>query len=93
MTIKVTVNPNPFNAELLLLIHAGFTINVVIRLLAESGSVVRIASGTLRTGDNEIKMDKLHRYAAGHYRLEIKLLNGDLLQTIPLVKHTVLSAL
>ena len=91
MTLKVTVKPNPFNAELLLSMHAVFTVNVVIRLLAESGNVVRITSGTLRAGDNEIKLDKLHRYAAGHYRLEIKLLNGDLLETVPLVKHTVLT--
>jgi len=86
MKLKVIVNPHPFTSELSLLIQGNFDINVVIRLIDSSGTVIRITSGALKKGDNKMKIDKLQRYAAGAYRLEIKLLNGDLLETIQLVK-------
>jgi len=86
MKLKVIVNPHPFTSELFLLIQGNFDINVVIRLIDSRGTVIRITSGTLKKGDNEIKIDGLQHYAAGNYRLEIKLLNGDLLENIHIVK-------
>jgi len=86
MKLKVIVNPHPFTSELFLLIQGNFDINVVIRLIDGRDTVIRITSGALKKGDNEIKIDGLQRYAAGNYRLEIKLLNGDLLENIHIVK-------
>jgi hypothetical protein len=86
MKLKVIVNPHPFTSELSLLIQGNFDINVVIRLIDSSGKVIRIVSGTLKKGDNAMKIDGLQPYRSGNYRLEIKLLNGDLLENIQLVK-------
>ncbi len=93
MKLTVSVKPNPFVAELFVSIQAAFTVNVVIRLIADSEKVIKITPGTLKKGENEIIISNLQQYAAGNYRLEIKLLNGDLLQNIQLTKHTILTAL
>ena len=86
MKLKVTVNPNPFTSELAVFIHCYFTVNTVLRLINSTGTVIRVTSYTVNQGENEIKIDKLGRYATGDYFLEVKLLNGDLLEKISLVK-------
>jgi len=86
MKLKVAVNPNPFTSELVVFIHGQFTMNVVIRLMSNAGGVVRVTSVTVNKGENEIKIKNLGRYATGNYLLEVKLLNGDLLEAIQLVK-------
>jgi hypothetical protein len=86
MKLKVIVDPHPFTSELLLLIQGNFDINVVIRLIDSSGKLIKITSGTLKKGDNEMTIDGLQAYRSGEYRLEIRLLNGDLLENIQLVK-------
>jgi hypothetical protein len=86
MKLKVTVNPNPFTAELSVLIHGHFDMNIVIRLTNSKDTVIRITSFTLKKGENKVKIGNLQRYATGNYRLELKMLNGDLLETIKLVK-------
>ena len=86
MKFKVTVNPNPFTSELAVLIDGHFTVNAVLRLLNSDGTVIRVAGYTVNKGDNRIQMDNLGRYATGAYTLEVKLLNGDLLEKINLVK-------
>jgi len=86
MKLKVTVNPNPFTSELAVLIDGHFTLNAVLRLLNSAGNVVRITSCTVNEGNNRLSMDNLGKYASGQYTLEIKLLNGDLLESIALQK-------
>ncbi|MEO6315219.1 MAG: hypothetical protein ABIU63_08235 [Chitinophagaceae bacterium] len=86
MNLKVSVNPNPFTSELSITIYGQFTVNAVIRLLNSSGTVVRVTGCTVDTGDNQIKIKNLGKYATGDYFLELKLLNGDLLETIQLAK-------
>jgi len=86
MKLKVVVNPNPFTSELAVFIHGHFTMNAVLRLMSSAGGVIRVTSITVNKGDNEIKIKNLGKYATGNYLLEVKLLNGDLLETIKLVK-------
>lgn len=86
MKLKVTVNPNPFTSELAIFIQGHFTVNTVLRLINSGGTVVRVAAYTVNKGENNIKINNLGRYATGDYFLEVKLLNGDLLEMISLVK-------
>ncbi|MEP6725147.1 MAG: T9SS type A sorting domain-containing protein [Bacteroidota bacterium] len=86
MKLKVTVNPNPFTSELAVFIYGHFTVNTVLRLINSTGAIIRVTGYTVNKGDNEIKIDNLGRYASGNYFLEVKLLNGDLLEMISLVK-------
>jgi hypothetical protein len=86
MKLKVIVSPNPFTTELLVFIHVHFAMNIVIRLTNSKDTVIRIAACTLKTGENKVRIGNLQRYAAGNYHLVVKLLNGDLVQTINLVK-------
>ncbi|MEP6746536.1 MAG: hypothetical protein ABJB86_02355 [Bacteroidota bacterium] len=86
MKLKVTVNPDPFIAELSVVIQGLFTMNIVIRLANSKGTVIRITACTLKKGENKIQIGNLQRYAAGNYQLEVKTLNGDLVETINLVK-------
>jgi len=87
MKLNVTVNPNPFTSELAVFIHGQFTVNTVLRLINSSGTVIRVTGYTVNKGENKIKIDNPGRYATGDYFLEVKLLNGDLLETISLVKR------
>jgi hypothetical protein len=86
MKLKVIVNPHPFTSELWLLIQGNFDVNVVIRLIDSSGNLIKIVSGTLKKGDNNISITDLQSYPPGSYQLEIRLLNGDLLESLGLVK-------
>ncbi len=86
MKSKVTVNPNPFTSALVINIHGLFSMNIVIRLINSNGTVIRTIGYTVEKGDNKVIIDKLERYVVGAYYLEIKLLTGDLLNTIKLVK-------
>jgi hypothetical protein len=61
-------------------------VNIVFRLTNSRHTVIRMAACTLKKGENKVKIGNLQRYATGHYHLEVKLLNGDLLETISLVK-------
>ncbi|MFT3935644.1 MAG: T9SS type A sorting domain-containing protein [Chitinophagaceae bacterium] len=86
MKLMVTVNPNPFTSSLVIYIKAHFTVNTVLRLLNQNGTVIRVTACTINQGENKITINNLNRYATGNYLLEVKLLNGDLLETISLVK-------
>ena len=86
MKFKVTVNPNPFTSELAVLIDGHFTVNTVLRLVNSAGTVIRVTGHTVNKGGNKIQIGNLGRYATGVYTLEVKLLNGDLLEKIKLVK-------
>lgn len=86
MNLKISVNPNPFTTELAVLIHGQFAVNTVLRLINNNGTVIRVTSCAVNKGDNKIKINNLRRYAAGNYLFEIKLLNGDLMETINLIK-------
>ena len=86
MKLKVIVSPSPFSSELLIFIHGHFAMNVVIRLTNGKGTVIRIIACTLKKGENKVRIANLHRYAGGNYQVVIKLLNGDLLEIINLVK-------
>ena len=87
MKLKVTVDPNPFTSELVITIHGHFAMNIVIRLTNRAGTAIRIIGYTLGNGENKVIIGNLKRYVIGDYYLEIKLLNGDLLETIKLVKN------
>lgn len=86
MKLKVIVDPNPFTSELAVFIHGHFTMNVVLRLLNNAGTVIRITGCTVDKGENKITIENLNRYATGDYVLDVKLLNGDLIEKINLVK-------
>ena len=87
MKLKVVANPNPFTSQLAVYIQGHFTMNAVLRLMHNAGTVIRITSITVNKGMNEIQLNNLGRYATGNYLLEVKLLNGDLLETVTLVKR------
>ena len=87
MKLKVEAFPNPFSAELGISIHSHLIVNLVLRLTNKNGTVIRVKGCSLTAGQNNIKLNNLNRYATGDYFLEIKLLNGDLLQTISLSKQ------
>ncbi len=86
MKLKVTVNPNPFTSELAVFIHGHFTMNVVLRLLNSAGTVIRITGCTVDKGENKFTLENLNRYATGDYVLDVKMLNGDLIEKIDLIK-------
>ena len=86
MKVKVKASPNPFNAELSITMLSQLTVNLVVRLMNSNGTVIRVKACPLITGENNVQLKNLNRYASGDYILEVKLLNGDLLDTISLVK-------
>ena len=87
MNLKVTANPNPFSAELVVGMHSSTAVNLVMRLINSNGTVIRVKGCTLAGGENRVVLKNLLRYATGNYFLEIKLLNGDPLETIQLLKQ------
>ena len=86
MKLKVTANPNPFSSELAVGIYSSYPLNLVVRLCNSNGTVVRVKGCTLAAGENKLKLNNLGRYATGDYQLDIKLLNGDLVETLSLLK-------
>lgn len=86
MKLHVTVNPNPFTSELCVVMHGLFAVNIVIRLTNSRRTVISMAACALVKGENRVQLRNLQRYAPGRYSLEVKLLNGDLLQTVPIDK-------
>jgi hypothetical protein len=86
MNLKVTVSPSSFTAELTVIIESDVTLNTVLRLTDSKEKVARIIGCTLAKGENKVQLKNLSKYAAGNYQLEVKLLNGELLETIRLHK-------
>lgn len=87
MKLKVTANPNPFSAELVVNMQSSIAVNLVVRLINGNGIVIRVKGCPIAAGESKVVLKNLVRYATGNYFLEIKLLTGDLLETIPLVKQ------
>ena len=67
--------------------QSSIAVNLVVRLINGSGIVIRVKGCPIAAGETKVVLKNLVRYATGNYFLEIKLLNGDLLETIPLVKQ------
>ena len=86
MKLKVKASPNPFSSELAVLIYSHFAMNIVVRLANSNGTVIRVKGCTLAEGENHLTLKNLTRYATGDYLVEVKLLSGDLLETIHLLK-------
>ncbi len=86
MEVNITVRPNPFISELTVHINIETTVIAILRLTNEKGHVARMMSCTLQKGENSITLSKLSKFASGNYRLEVRLLNGDEIKHIPLVK-------
>ncbi len=57
-----------------------------MRLINSRETVLRTTACTFKKGENKVSLHNLHRYVAGNYSLEIKLLTGELLEIIPLEK-------
>ncbi len=87
MILKVTANPDPFSAEITISMHCSSPVNLVLRLINSEGIVVRVKGCPLTAGETKVTLKNLARYATGNYFLEVKLLNGDLLESIELVKQ------
>ena len=87
MKLKVTVNPNPFRSELFIFIQSDVSVNTVLKLTDIKKSLVRMVGCTLQKGENKVHIKNLSRYVVGSYQLELKLLNGDLLQSVALIKE------
>lgn len=87
MKVKVTASPDPFSAELVVSMLSSIPVNMVVRLINSNGTVIRVKGCPLPEGESKVMLKNLTRYATGNYFLEIKLLNGDLLETIHLVKQ------
>lgn len=87
MKLKVTASPNPFSAELVVSMQCSVAVNLVVRLVNSNGIVIRVKGCPIAAGESNVLMKNLMRYATGTYCLEIKLLNGDLLETIQLIKQ------
>ena len=86
MKLKVTVNPNPFSSELFIFIQSDVSLNTVLKLTDDKENLVRMVGCPLQKGENKIHIKNLARYVVGGYQLELKLLNGELLESVELVK-------
>jgi hypothetical protein len=86
MEVIIDVRPNPFISELTVRIFIDTTVIAIIRLTNEKGIIAKMMSCTLEKGETTITLNKLSKFAAGNYNLEVRLLNGDEIKRIPLVK-------
>lgn len=73
-------------SEFIVLIQGPVTLNIVICLANSRNAIIRMAACALKPGENKVTINNLQRYASGQYCLHIKLLNGDLLEKINMVK-------
>jgi hypothetical protein len=87
MRLKLTVNPNPFAGELIVSITSDVSFNAVIRLTDTNKNMVRMMGSPLHMGENKVYINNLSKYVAGIYQLEVKLLNGELIETIEVIKE------
>lgn len=87
MSLKVMVAPGPFSTELEVTVHSVAPLNIVVRLLTEAGAVVRVKGYVLEPGENQLQMNNLGKYVPGDYRVEVKLLNGDLVADYRVLKQ------
>jgi len=87
MNIKVSATPNPFSSQLSVEISFDGFANAVIRLMSQQDTLVRIAGCSTDKGFAHITIGNLGRYAPGDYRLEIRSLSGDLMESLTLVKN------
>ena len=86
MKLKVAVYPNPFSSELNVSIETNLAINTVLKLSDKKGNLIRMIGCPLQTGENKMPIANLGKYVPGDYLLEIKLLNGDLVEGFELIK-------
>jgi hypothetical protein len=87
MRLKVRVSPNPFTSELVVSITSDVVLNAVLRLTDTNNNMVRMIGSPLHSGENNVYIKNLSKYVTGTYQLQIKLLNGEMLETIELVKE------
>jgi len=87
MSLKVIVAPAPFSTELKLTVQSAAPLNIVVRLLTDAGAVVRVKGYVLESGENQVELNNLGKYVPGDYRVEVKLLNGDLVADYRVLKQ------
>ena len=87
MICTVQVLPQPFIDQLKVQIDISVSINLVLRLNDENNNLVRMMGCQLQQGGNIIQLVNLGKFARGNYILEVRLLNGDLIHSIPLIKE------
>ena len=87
MNLKVSATPNPFSSQLSVEIRSDGSAIAVIRLMSEKDTLVRIAGCSTEEGFAQITIGNLGRYAPGDYRLEIRSLSGELMESLSLVKN------
>jgi hypothetical protein len=87
MQVRVTVSPAPFTSDLTILIESDIAFNAVLRLTDNNKKLVRMIGSPLHKGENKIFIKNLSRYVIGIYYLEVKLLNGKLVETIEITKE------
>ncbi|HUB60890.1 MAG TPA: hypothetical protein VL978_09320 [Puia sp.] len=88
LTTEISVFPNPFEHFIFLEVTCEEQMDCII-LLADlgPGKIVRMMGAGLRNGLNRLSLDDLQSLPAGHYQLDIKSVNGDMLYQTMLIKQ------
>jgi hypothetical protein len=88
LTTEISVFPNPFDHFIILEVTCEESMDCII-LLADlaPGKIVRMMGAGLKNGINRVSLDNLHSLTAGHYQLDIKTVDGDVLYQTMLIKQ------
>jgi hypothetical protein len=88
LTTEISVFPNPFDYFIILEVTCEEPMDCII-LLADlrPGKIVRMLGASFKNGINRVSLDDLHSLGAGHYQLDIKTIQGDVLYQTMLIKQ------
>ena len=83
---KVNLRPNPFSTSVTLEVTSGQNKHVIVRMMSEEGTIVKLFSWYLLKGTNVTTITELAPLHVGGYVLDILDNNGQLLSTVALKK-------
>ncbi|HEV3325302.1 MAG TPA: hypothetical protein VG052_06835 [Puia sp.] len=88
LTTEISVFPNPFDHFIFLEVTCEEPMDCII-LLADLGlgRIVRMIGASLKNGLNRLSFDDLRSLPVGHYQLDIKTVDGDVLYQTMLIKQ------
>jgi hypothetical protein len=88
LTTEISVFPNPFDHFIFLEVTCEEPMDCII-LLADLGlgRIVRMMGASLKNGLNRLSFDDLRSLPVGHYQLDIKTVDGDVLYQTMLIKQ------
>lgn len=88
LTTEISVFPNPFDHFIFLEVSCDESFDCVI-LLSDlgPGKIIRMMGASLNMGLNRLSLDDLQSLDAGHYQLDIKTVDGEVLYQTMLIKQ------